>query len=983
MKTRHFLSVAILLPLLAAAPLAAQEQPEKKKKEVLFTVPLENALTYERVQGAKAELLRSDSSYIQDVEMSDEMMLNGKESAVALVKLSTSGQYWMRFTKEGYDTLYYSLTARIHPRSVSWQIMPAARIHRQWKPREYQLGEAVVRATKIKMVMRGDTIVYNADAFQLARGSMLDALVERLPGVELRDGGVITVNGRPVESLLLNGRDFFKGEPGVALDNLPAYMVDKVKVYERTTAFDRQMNPTAARRPLVMDVNLKKEFSVGWLANAEAAYGSRDRYLGRLFALGFTPKTHTAVFANLNNTNDTRRPGRRGDWTPAATPTGLQAAKNVGAEFSYEDPKTNNKWTTNVNWLHTDLDRFTRTSQENFLADGKTYSAADADEDHCATSVRLNNDYSFVKNAWGIRGGLNFNYDRNRISATDRQAHLGENPFDHPTAGLLDSLFAPGDPTLLREAVLNRYRQAALSRGKGWGISMPGIEMFFKPFSSSGLSDQFEFTFNGYYNHRDYTAFSHYLLDYPANASIAPDFRNRYNDRSAQEYLYQTSLGYSIYFNGWSVKPVYYYSQSYSSGRDDLYRLDWVEGWGAGDSARLGALPSASTLEQVAHDWANSEHSRRWKKEHTAELNVFMSKSTMKGHYFEFRTALPFKFRYERIDYLRGSLQAGNSRQKLVFTPNFYLMQRYYFKDRKFIQIELNGSHYDAPADMLSLLDYRDDADPLNVRTGNPGLRRTYRENAALKVELFSQQYEPLFTFGLTYDVTSNAVAMNRTFNPATGGYTWRPDNVNGNWNLDTYLRLVRQFGKQKRFSFSSTTSPSYYHSVDLTGIEGQVSSVRSVVDNFHLAQTLQLDYGAERWRLGAKAYANWTYAASDRPGFATINAVDYHFGLTGHVTLPGNIDLDTDFTLYSRRGYDDQGLNTDDFVWNARLSKSILRGNLTFIVDAFDILGQLSNVRRQVNAQGWTETYFNVVPRYVMAHVVYRLNLEPKKGKK
>ena len=92
---------------------------------------------------------------------------------------------------------------------------------------------------------------------------------------------------------------------------------------------------------------------------------------------------------------------------------------------------------------------------------------------------------------------------------------------------------------------------------------------------------------------------------------------------------------------------------------------------------------------------------------------------------------------------------------------------------------------------------------------------------------------------------------------------------------------------------------------------------------------------------------------------------------------------FDTDLTLYSRRGYEDRTLNTDDLVWNARLSKSILGGSLTFIVDGFDILGQLSGVTRSLNAQGRTETFRNVLPSYFMAHVVYHLNIEPKKNRK
>ena len=76
-----------------------------------------------------------------------------------------------------------------------------------------RLDEITVTASNIKMINRGDTVIYNAEAFQLSQGSMLDELIRNLPNVELRNGGQIFVNGQFVESLLLNGKDFFKGNP--------------------------------------------------------------------------------------------------------------------------------------------------------------------------------------------------------------------------------------------------------------------------------------------------------------------------------------------------------------------------------------------------------------------------------------------------------------------------------------------------------------------------------------------------------------------------------------------------------------------------------------------------------------------------------------------------------------------------------------------------------------------------------------------------
>ena len=84
-------------------------------------------------------------------------------------------------------------------------------------PTDKKLKGVTVKATKIKFYSKGDTIVYNADEFNLPEGSMLDNLIKSMPGAELKDDGEITVNGRRVDALLLNGEDFFKGKRGLML----------------------------------------------------------------------------------------------------------------------------------------------------------------------------------------------------------------------------------------------------------------------------------------------------------------------------------------------------------------------------------------------------------------------------------------------------------------------------------------------------------------------------------------------------------------------------------------------------------------------------------------------------------------------------------------------------------------------------------------------------------------------------------------------
>ena len=186
-----------------------------------------------------------------------------------------------------------------------------------------KLKEVKVTATLVKMVMKKDTVVFNADAFQLAEGSMLDQLVARLPGVELRGNGQIYVNGRFVSSLLLNGEDFFKGDPSIALQNLPAYTVNQIKVYEKQSDRDKAMGlEKRGEQPLVMDVNLKKQYSVGWMANMDAGGGIEDRYSAKLFGLRFSPRTRLTVYGNLNNITDLSSPDGNGNWNSNVNPVG-------------------------------------------------------------------------------------------------------------------------------------------------------------------------------------------------------------------------------------------------------------------------------------------------------------------------------------------------------------------------------------------------------------------------------------------------------------------------------------------------------------------------------------------------------------------------------------------------------------------------------------------------------------------------------------
>lgn len=136
-----------------------------------------------------------------------------------------------------------------------------------------------------------------------------------------------------------------------------------------------------------------------------------------------------------------------------------------------------------------------------------------------------------------------------------------------------------------------------------------------------------------------------------------------------------------------------------------------------------------------------------------------------------------------------------------------------------------------------------------------------------------------------------------------------------------------------------------------------------------------QLDYQLGQSTIGIKSSGTWRHLTGNRDDFNSLNVADFNYGLTAQLELPWQLHLGTDLTSYSRRGYAVEEMNTNDLVWNARLSRSFLHGRLNVMLDGYDILGRLSNITRTMNSQSMTEVRTNVIPRYVLLHVSYRFH--------
>ena len=958
---RHLI-VFILLSFCGCAVLSAQS----KTKTVCLYGTVHNRMTGELLSGVKAELMTRDSSVVGDCCTEKYFQVGNTFCPWYFYVPKKEAQYILKLSKEGYETLYKDIT--YEPRGNKG-IVIFEKTYLKYAPKERVLGAATVTATRVKFYTKKDTVVFNADAFEMAEGSMLDALIKQLPGVELRDNGQIYVNGRFVESLLLNGENFFDKDRNVMLENLPSYMVNNVKVYERLGEKSRLMKRDMDDKSYVMDINLKKHYSIGWIGNAEGGAGTRDRYLGRFFALRFTRQSRVSLFGNMNNLNETRKPGQNGDWSPGNVRQGQNAHKIFGLDYMVNDRRTRYKLEGWAKAEHDNLTALEQTTGEAFMPNGNVYKRSGNHESQSVTSFNSFHNWLFHNDLTVLKVAPYVLYEKKKKRGNSYSAALNRDM--NGLSGLTDSLFS-GSSEWLRNAVINRAKNEDMQKSdKLFTTATASFTQDLKYFS--GFIDA-----EGYisYKKEHFERFNHYQLDYPSAAGQTGETKNRYYKSPSEMFSYygRADFWYWLPCN-FALVPSYKYRVLNTRNDNMIYRLEQLDGWGSGKE--LGALPSEweylSTLDK-----GNSYNQEQNTQEHTISMKINGNHLILNNKVrFEAYAEFPVVLTRRKLDYVRANIDTVLTKQVAAFNP--FVRTSFIWHDwKRRIDIE-----YDVDTKLYGLsqtLDIRSDDDPLRVTLGNGRLKNSVAHQLDVSYTNNSNRKQRFFNAGVNYNAVRNQIGYSSEYNRATGVYTYRPVNINGNYSVGGNVNYSMALDKKRRWNLSTTTSAQLHNNVDLITVTGSDINPRSKVNTLFLNETVKIDHRFGRQKVGAKAGCSWRNATSAREDFSTINAANFNYGLTGQFELPCGFQFFTDLTMYSRRGYESREMNTDELVWNARLSKQVWKKRLTLALEGFDILHNLSAVTHTLNGQGRTETYRNVIPSYGMLHVIYRLNVQPKK---
>ncbi len=970
-KTSRLLLLFVLLTSVFTVSAQGQETLTLKGRVLDFK-------TRNDLAGVTVELLSKDSTVIKSIKAdnysyetdgSGYKIREWHHADFSFEVPKKASSYIIRTSFVGYKTMYTDVTigGKLRKRDFE-RVIPNILMKADAK----MLKNVSVTGSKVKFYYKGDTVVYNADAFVLAEGSMLDALIRQLPGVELKSDGKIYHNGKFVESLLLNGKDFFKGNAQMMLDNLPTYTVKTIKVYDKMSSKSEFVGRELGDKEYVMDVNLKKEYQIGMIANVEAGAGTADRYMGRLFVNRYTDHSRVTLYGNINNLNDRRRPGQDTDWSPDKMPKGDNREKIVGIDYNIDSRNKNLQLYGNAQLSHSNLNSTTDINRVNFINTGDTYDYEFSTSRNKSFSVSTNHTLDLkVSDMLKINLSPRFSYN-NYDGRSDYMLGSFSSMQDGMSRDLIDGIYSLDAGNTIRKALVNRYKKEGMNSGRQLSADLSGYAIW-------KLKNNSQIYFTGGVsggNNKDDT-FNKYSINYGSDESNRKQGNQYYKNHPDKRFSYNVGASYGYKLNKYMETTMFYkFEHRRNDYTSNLYLLDKLDG---GEDYGIGYLPSVAEYESVI-DRPNSYESHLYEDKHRIVPSLFYQRKGDAGDLW-FQVRFPVSVMRQQLGYQRGRTDTTVVRNT-VFPEIENLILEWTNKSRAF----LYGLHVESRVqtpDLKNLVNITDDTDPLNIKKGNSGLKNQRESLIETRVSLRNDKKKSMQSMGVAVNLWTDALAMGYTYDTRSGVRTYKAYNVDGNWTGELWHSCDLTFGRNRLLTFSSKTSAKYQKNVDMIGGtsgEGLLDPVKSEVKTTLLSEKLKLERKIGRSLVGIKGEFAWRNANSSRTDFARINAFDYNYGATAMLQLARGLQLGTDLTVYGRRGYKGSMMNGDDIVWNARLSYSMLKGRLTWMLDGFDILNQLNNVTRVINAQGRTETFYNALPRYAILHVAYKFHLKPKK---
>lgn len=814
------------------------------------------------------------------------------------------------------------------------------------------LQEATVVAQAAEVALSEDTVVYNSSAYRLPEGAALEALIRKLPGAEIDENGKITINGKEVKKIMVEGKEFFANDPNVAMKNLPVNMIDKVKAYDRQSDMARITGIADGEEETVLDLKVKPGMNKGWFGSADAAGGTHERYNGKLIINRFLDDKQFTAIGGSNNVNDSDFPGglSRSSW---GAPNGLNTKHRGGFNFATK----NNKWETggSVNFDMDKADILSKEASETFVS-------------NTSSSFRNAMNRSNNKN-WNLVGDFRFEWKPDdytnlifrpefSVGKTDNISENRSFTFNQDPVHSTDELMDASDLTSLvpEEAIINTILRNTLNKNDNYsyGASLLVNRRLGKKGRNVSLKLKSD------YLHNEAEQFSTSNIDYfQGDLADKKEILNRYITTPTNQLNSEVKLSYSEPI----AKDMFLqleYKFQYKRNKSDNSTYDMPLDWTVdlGESGMIDGEFNSDLSKLAIYNYYNHQVnlSYKWITKQT-RLNVGVS----------------FLPQSSKLNYKKGELDTISNRKVFNFTPTLDI--RHSFSKTSYLQLVYRGKS--SQPNMGDLLPITDDTDPLNIRMGNPGLKPSFTNTLRFSFNHFDVKKQHSYMAYMVFRNTLNSISSRRVYDDVSGGYITRPENIDGNWNFHGSLGGNWAL-KNKKFTVSSFLNTGFNHMASYISNKRVTNDIdKNITKQLNLGERLRGTYRNDWWEVSLNGSIRYLHSRNSYQKSNNMDTYQFAYGASTNVNLPWNMSISTDLSQNSRRGYVDSSMNRDELIWNAQISQNFLKKNAaTISIQFYDILKNQSNVSRTISAAMRADTEYNAIYSYCMVHFIYRLNV-------
>lgn len=855
------------------------------------------------------------------------------------------GTYLLKISYVGYHNFYRTINVKSAENKGTMAIGTVMLV-----PNTVELKQAVVTAQMKEVEVKEDTLIFNADAFKVPEGSVLEELIKKLPGVTIEDG-VIKVNGKTVKKILVGGKEFFGNDQNMSMKNLPAEIVDKVKTYDKQSDFSRITGIDDGEEETVIDLTIKKGMQKGWFGNVDAGYGSYDRYSGRVMVNRFKENFQSNVLGSQNNT------GNNGNTTN----------KQIGGRLVFD--VKNFEFGGNIRYNYNKSDNQTFNSTQNFVSTNASFS--NSHNKNINRNTNVNGDF---KAEWRIDSLTTlvfqprFSKGDSKSSSRNSSATFNDDPYQN---GITDPLNQMGD---IDEAIkINENLSRNWSDGDNYNISgnlmlnrQLGGGPWFGPKAVTGRNGRnISLRFNGSVSDNKNKSFNFSDVIYHQREGATDlTFRHRNNPSDNKNYSLGLSYSEPILRNLFAqLNYSYNYSKRHSDGQTyDFAKEDEIgqELWE--NYGQYGMLPP-NYFEFLSDSL--SRYTDNINKTHNIDFSLRFITSLL-----NISAGIRIEQQNQEMKYQYQGLDTIASRDISRITPS--LNARFRFSRQHTLRITYRGNT--SQPDMTDLFTLTDNSNPLNIREGNPNLKPSFTHNINLDYNNYFEATRQSVFGRFSYNTTRNSISNRTEYIEETGGQITRPENINGNWSISGNIGFNTPLGWEK-LTLNTNTSASLRHNVGY--IYQNKATYKNDVKQSSLGENLSITLRLGNFDVRANGSINWSKTSSGMVAANNQSTYNYHYGLSSTGNFNSGFGFSTDINMSSRRGYSSANMNTNELIWNAQVSYRFLsKKQATVSLQAYDLLHKRSNISRTISAYSRQDRETNSIYSYVMAHFIYRFNL-------